>query len=431
MTIGKRIGLGFGLILLMITATSIMNYRNSVNIEEGIKMSDERFEQLSLFTEFKYRFKETTLAYMDAIVDSQSGAVDQDIKDLHSDFKSYVESNKQKFIASVDTNEEQENLKNIFKNIETYLEAGEGLIASIEAKKITEEDLSKFDNVIDDLADKTADLIAANVISIKNEYHESSMVLKNSNEKNLSFQTWSFFMIMLFCLGFTYFFTQNVTQLLSAITNKLSKSSSQTADVSLKVANSSAELSTGSAAQAAAIQEASSSLEEVSGMVKKNVFNVEKTVELSNKMLTISKEGDDSMANLMKSMDNILASNEKIEDFVKIIGDIGEKTKVMDEIVFQTKLLSFNASVEAERAGEHGRGFAVVAQEVGNLAKMSGAAANEIAQIVKKSIEGANTITNENKKRVQEGNNYAAKAVAVLKEITKSSQTAFLEQKKS
>ncbi len=51
--------------------------------------------------------------------------------------------------------------------------------------------------------------------------------------------------------------------------------------------------------------------------------------------------------------------------------DIGDKTKVINDIVFQTKRLSFNASVEAARAGEHGKGFAVVAEEVGNLAQMS------------------------------------------------------------
>ncbi|MBC7465119.1 MAG: hypothetical protein H7256_03945 [Bdellovibrio sp.] len=48
--------------------------------------------------------------------------------------------------------------------------------------------------------------------------------------------------------------------------------------------------------------------------------------------------------------------------------EIGNKTKVINDIVFQTKLLSFNASVEAARAGEHGKGFAVVAEEVGKLA---------------------------------------------------------------
>src|SRR5690606_36951178 len=119
--------------------------------------------------------------------------------------------------------------------------------------------------------------------------------------------------------------------------------------------------------------------------------------KLANEVKQVSETANESMTKLEMSIKEILHSNEKIEQLVKVIGNIGEKTKVMDEIVFQTKLLSFNASVEAERAGEHGRGFAVVAQEVGNLAQMSGKSAQEIAEIVKSSIQEAEAITTENK----------------------------------
>ena len=102
-------------------------------------------------------------------------------------------------------------------------------------------------------------------------------------------------------------------------------------------------------------------------------------------------------------MSKISDSNEQSDGLVDIINEIGAKTEVIDEIVFQTKLLSFNASVEAERAGEHGRGFAVVAQEVGNLAQMSGKAAMEIAGIVQNSTSKAGQIIKENSNRVTEG----------------------------
>jgi methyl-accepting chemotaxis protein len=78
-------------------------------------------------------------------------------------------------------------------------------------------------------------------------------------------------------------------------------------------------------------------------------------------------------------MNQINYSNEQMSEIVKVIQEIETKTKVINDIVFQTKLLSFNASVEAARAGEQGKGFAVVAEEVGNLAQMSGNAAKEIS----------------------------------------------------
>jgi methyl-accepting chemotaxis protein len=79
---------------------------------------------------------------------------------------------------------------------------------------------------------------------------------------------------------------------------------------------------------------------------------------------------------------NILKSFDEIKELLTFFNDIENKTKVINEIVFQTKLLSFNASVEAARAGEHGKGFAVVAEEVGKLAQLSGNAASEINSLL-------------------------------------------------
>ena len=93
--------------------------------------------------------------------------------------------------------------------------------------------------------------------------------------------------------------------------------------------------------------------------------------------------------------------NRRIAEISSVISDIAAKTKVINDIVFQTKLLSFNASVEAARAGENGKGFAVVAEEVGNLAQMSGRSAGEISAIVEESIRKVDAIVTENKSNVE------------------------------
>jgi methyl-accepting chemotaxis protein len=100
-------------------------------------------------------------------------------------------------------------------------------------------------------------------------------------------------------------------------------------------------------------------------------------------------------------MTQIETSNREISEIVKVISEIGNKTKVINDIVFQTKLLSFNASVEAARAGEHGKGFAVVADEVGNLAEMSGSAAKEISSLLDGSIVKVNEIVRDTQSRVE------------------------------
>lgn len=112
-----------------------------------------------------------------------------------------------------------------------------------------------------------------------------------------------------------------------------------------------------------------------------------------------------SMNEISQSNEAILAQvnegNRQMTEIGKVIREIGNKTKVINEIVFQTKLLSFNASVEAARAGEHGKGFAVVAEEVGNLAQMSGNAAKEISEMLDGSILKVEGIVEETKTKVE------------------------------
>jgi methyl-accepting chemotaxis protein len=70
--------------------------------------------------------------------------------------------------------------------------------------------------------------------------------------------------------------------------------------------------------------------------------------------------------------------------------DIAQVINIIQEIAFQTNILSLNAAVEAATAGEAGKGFAVVAQEVRNLASRSAEAAKEIKNIVEIATSKAN-----------------------------------------
>lgn len=210
---------------------------------------------------------------------------------------------------------------------------------------------------------------------------------------------------------------KSIVRRLTSIIASLAEASSQTSSATEQLSSASQSLSSGANDQASSIEESSASLEELSGMVEKNVSNAKQTAEMSGRVFSVSTTGNDFMNELQKSMEEILTSNKKIEELVKVIGNIGDKTQIIDEIVFQTKLLSFNASVEAERAGEQGRGFAVVAQEIGNLAKMSDEAAKEIALIVKQSIQDATSITVENKEKVNRGNGQVVETAKALKQV--------------
>jgi methyl-accepting chemotaxis protein len=98
------------------------------------------------------------------------------------------------------------------------------------------------------------------------------------------------------------------------------------------------------------------------------------------KVTNSAGSGEELATNTMGAMDEI---NEEVTS-------INEAITVIDQIAFQTNILSLNAAVEAATAGEAGKGFAVVAQEVRNLASRSAEAAKEIKNIVEAATVKAN-----------------------------------------
>ncbi len=209
------------------------------------------------------------------------------------------------------------------------------------------------------------------------------------------------------------YLARSISRGLSTITENLGASGQEVNAASDSLAAISQELASASQEQASSVEEVSSSLEEISGMVSSTVQGTQNVLELVT-------SGNESMTQLQGSVQQISDSNSRVEQLVKLIEEIGEKTELIDEIVFQTRLLSFNASVEAERAGEHGRGFAVVAQEVGNLAQMSGKSAAEISQIVKNSIKTAQEVAQLNRTKVDAGASLCKETAQKLDSIQKA-----------
>ena len=134
---------------------------------------------------------------------------------------------------------------------------------------------------------------------------------------------------------------------------------------------------------AASLEETAAALEEITGTIISNTENVSEMAQFADKVILSVKEGNDLANQTTNSMDEI---NEEVTA-------IADAIVVIDQIAFQTNILSLNAAVEAATAGEAGKGFAVVAQEVRNLASRSAEAAKEIKTLVEK----ANLKTNEGK----------------------------------
>jgi methyl-accepting chemotaxis protein len=215
------------------------------------------------------------------------------------------------------------------------------------------------------------------------------------------------------CVMFGLWLTNKISNVINAITERVKSETDRIADETLKISESSNELSSGAAEQAAAIQETMAAIDEINATVEKNAEAADRSKQVSLKSREAARTGKTNVDEMISSIAQISQSNEslgsymnennrKLSEITNLILGIEEKTKVINDIVFQTKLLSFNASVEAARAGEYGKGFAVVAEEVGNLAQMSGQAAKEIFAILGNSVQKVQSIVTETKTRVDD-----------------------------
>ncbi len=188
---------------------------------------------------------------------------------------------------------------------------------------------------------------------------------------------------------------RKIREALTKIRNNLQTTISGIKEVSEQVASGSDALSTSAQLLAHNTSKEASTLEEISSMTNDIQTNVGKnasaTIEASEVLKNIVatvETGSAKMTEMKESMDEIQRSSDEIEKIVKMI----------DDIAFQTNILSLNAAVEAARAGAAGKGFAVVADEVRNLAAKSAEAAKNTMQLVEmssRSVKVGGELTNE------------------------------------
>ncbi|MGJ0303310.1 methyl-accepting chemotaxis protein [Aliarcobacter cryaerophilus] len=131
---------------------------------------------------------------------------------------------------------------------------------------------------------------------------------------------------------------------------------------------------------AARLEETAAALEEVTSSIVNSNNKISEMSNIAKDVTNAASLGQDLANKTALSMDEINTQ----------VNLVNEAISVIDQIAFQTNILSLNAAVEAATAGEAGKGFAVVAQEVRNLASRSAEAAKEIKNIVESATSKAN-----------------------------------------
>jgi methyl-accepting chemotaxis protein len=243
---------------------------------------------------------------------------------------------------------------------------------------------------------------------------------------------WSIFILL---IGLTL--TSTISFLIiNSLSKTFTKSSESivhaTDDVSTAVAEISEvanKVTSSTQQQSSALDETASAMEEINSMVKKTMELSKSTAGNAISCSSKASEGSRLMGNMVQGVSNLGESiNSSLTDIKNSSGGalmnalnafitIEEKTKVINEIAFQTKLLSFNASVEAARAGEHGKGFAVVAEEVGKLANSVNNSAKEIDDYLNATSENLKEAIDSSKKQIENSIVHSAEKVSDTRKI--------------
>ena len=201
----------------------------------------------------------------------------------------------------------------------------------------------------------------------------------------------------------------------SDVIRQIGASSKLVSDGSSKRSDNSTTLSQAATEQAATVEELNASIVEISSNISANADSAGKAKVLADDCMKIVNEGNVKMTDMLHAMEEINETSSQIANIIKTIEDIS----------FQTNILSLNASIEAARAGEAGKGFAVVAGEVGQLAGKTAEAAKNTTALIKTSltaVENGTVMANETAKMLSKIVSETDDTAKVIDKIAAASQ---------
>ena len=285
-----------------------------------------------------------------------------------SSLKEYINSNKLQIQAEINLyklqEENKENKIIIDETIKVANNVNKGNLTLRVSGNTSDENIKSLKNIINNMMDNLQNKISEDINQIL-------ILLKDFTNYDFTQRIESKGEI-----------AQNLNYLAEEITKILieNKKNGLTLENSSKSLYSNVKKSNQSSNTAAvSLEETAASVEEITAIIKSNNEKVESMYKITNNLNYSAEEGEKLSSKTTFAM----------EEINKQVSEILEAIMVIDQIAFQTNILSLNAAVEAATAGEAGKGFAVVAQEVRNLASRSAEAAKEIKELVENTTSKA------------------------------------------
>ena len=198
-------------------------------------------------------------------------------------------------------------------------------------------------------------------------------------------------------LVFSVYFAKNLSKSIDEVNDKLRVKSDELFTAATDQNELSGDLRTSSSMTSKEIINMVTALEEISRKVNLSTDYSIMLMELSKKSSKAANNGKLVTQKIVSAIEGMGETTHLLETssrknnnglikMAKTFREVESQLEIINEIVFKTELLSFNASIEAAAAGEHGRGFMVVADEVKSLANTSGKASKDIFSKIRQAI---------------------------------------------
>ncbi len=182
---------------------------------------------------------------------------------------------------------------------------------------------------------------------------------------------------------------------LNSLISKVQQSGIAITSSTTQMAASRKELEATLTEQIASTNEVTTTAQEIANTSEELVNTMEQITELSQSTATAANQGQDDLGRMETTMRQLAEATTSIASKLGIMSEkahnINSVVLTITKVADQTNLLSLNAAIEAEKAGEYGAGFAVVAREIRRLADQTAVATLEIEQMVKEMQSAVST----------------------------------------